>query len=214
MPQKFTTDSELLYEFTLQKIQAGENILEIGCGCGEISILIVEKAKCNIIGIDINLKAIETAKTIYQKIKSKKQFLGEITFENISLQSFSKQKNITEKFDRVLVNPPFYHPQKSRSSPDATRRIARQSDFLPIKDIFKFSSILLKHKGFLDLIFPPENLREIFLLSSKYNLQITEIQPVYTKKNTEAKRILIQCRKGVNTDLKIIFPNLYFEKCL
>lgn len=209
---KFSTDSLLLYGFIKSKINTSENILEIGCGGGEICFLLSELFDLSITGIDINSDLIELANNEKFKLIHTKKFLEKVNFQNISLQQYSQISKSKNYFDRIYSNPPFYKKNSSRPSPKTARKFARQDDSLNLEDIFKYSSLLLKNKGYLDFIFPSDNLSDIFFLSDKYKFNVIEIQPVYTKKGKEAKRIIIECRKNVKQCLKISEALLYYEK--
>jgi release factor glutamine methyltransferase len=90
-------DSTLLAEAIVKEVNRSDIVLDIGTGTGVHAILAAQKAK-NVIATDINSFAIENAK------------------ENISNNGLSKKiqiiksdlfDNVKEKFDLIILNPPF-----------------------------------------------------------------------------------------------------------
>jgi SAM-dependent methyltransferase len=82
-------------------IQDGDRILVLGCGSGQTVFFIAKRYNCEIIGTDINPKAIETSKKSLKKLfnsknplKSKVQFMVDDIF-NSTLQK--------EEFDIILI---------------------------------------------------------------------------------------------------------------
>lgn len=54
------------HDYFVSKIEAGDRVLDIGCGAGFLASNIANKAK-QVVGIDFSLPNIESAKTNYQK---------------------------------------------------------------------------------------------------------------------------------------------------
>ncbi len=208
--QKFTTDSQILCDYLISKIHKDEKILDIGCGEGDIDFIITKNQKITLTGIDINNDAIAIASGL--KYGDRNNTFINTEFICTSLSEFSKDSKYNNYFDRIITNPPFYKTNSSRPPSDIDRRISRLDESLSLEDIFIYSKKLLKDKGFLNFIYPTENLIDIIMFSAKYKIQTVEIIPIYTKLNHEAKRILIQCRKNVAGIFKIEFPNLYYKK--
>lgn len=201
--QKLTTDSIILLEFVKPLIKAGETILDIGCGTGEIDLTLAEQTNCAVTGIDINSESINIAnENLKQKSECKSDTI-KINFINHSLSDYAGEKSNHGKFHRIISNPPFYPIDKSRQPQSDARKIARQDTELKLEEFFQCSFKLLNHKGYLDFIFIPQRLGEIFKLAEQYKFSVSNIKPVYTKVNSNAKRIVVECRKSSKTELKI-----------
>lgn len=89
-------------------VKAGDNVIEVGSGCGILSILAAKKAS-NVLAIDINPYAIRCAKenAILNKIDNK------ISFIQSDLFSFMKND---AKFDSILFNAPYLPSEGDETS--------------------------------------------------------------------------------------------------
>src|SRR3989344_2082958 len=91
---KTSADTELMCKTV--KIHRDQNFLEIGCGAGVISIFLGKSARSGI-GCDINMLAVKNS-----RINAKRHNIKNIQF----IQS-NVFKNIREKFDVIICNPPY-----------------------------------------------------------------------------------------------------------
>lgn len=203
---KITTDSLLLAEFV--KVKDGERVLEIGTGSGGVALLIASKHKASILGIDVSPANIAVAEDNLRLNREALQ--GEVEFLLRSATSMMTSE-YHSAFDVVVSNPPFYRAGAGRISPISERATARQEIAMTLEELFKVSNYVLRHKGRLFLIHIPERLDELFGLGSKYKLGLKIIQPVYTKRGKEAKRILLMAQKGLQHSIKILLPIEHYE---
>jgi release factor glutamine methyltransferase len=91
-----SVDTELMSQAV--RILPNESFLEIGCGCGAISLLLAQKSRVGV-GVDINPTAIKNSEWNRQKSgTSNVTFLQSDVFENV-----------TGKFDVLICNPPYNH---------------------------------------------------------------------------------------------------------
>lgn len=79
-----------------------ENILDMFCGIGPFPIVIAKNKEVNIVGVDINKKAIEYLKINTEKNKLKGEILG--ICGDIVTVSNNQLKN--KKFNRIIMNLP------------------------------------------------------------------------------------------------------------
>lgn len=96
------------------KVEGGEKVLELGTGCGILSI-IAAKEGAEVISTDINPKALECAR---ENAKSH-GVLDEMDFRKGNL--FEPIEN--EKFDLIIFNPP-YLPVLPSESPESKLELA------------------------------------------------------------------------------------------
>lgn len=183
------TDAVLLGSWV--KIENPNNILEIGCGSGVISLMLAQRSEAQITAIDIHkescLQAFEN--------KEKSHWSDRINIENISLQDFS-QKNL--KFDLIVSNPPYF--SNSLKADSIERNLARHNDNLSLKDLIFFSEKLLSENGRIALVLPIETEQSILNEIKNANLFLTRKCHVSDNPNKNAKRILLEIGKKI-TDL-------------
>ena len=95
--------------------------------------------------------------------------------------------------DAVVSNPPYF--VDSLKGPDESRNTARHTCSLSFKALIQqFCNITSEH-GRLALVLPSDALDEIKLLIKEFDLYMSKLVFVYTKKNKPAKRILIEISK-------------------
>ena len=142
---KIGTDSILLgawvncYNYT--------NALDIGTGTGILALMTAQKCNAEINAIDIDEQSIIQA----QENINNSNWNNRIKLFNTSLQEFNYP---TEKFDFIILNPPFF--QNSLKTPIESRTIARHTDTLNHLDILTFCKKQLSINGKLAIIYPIE----------------------------------------------------------
>lgn len=123
-------DTELMAEVV--KINNSETFLEIGCGCGAISIILSKRAKDGL-GVDINPLAIDNSKI-------------NANIHNISNVSFilgDLFKSVEGEYNVILFNPPY----SSFSAKDEIDRMFWDLENLSKINFFKQVKKFLKPKG-------------------------------------------------------------------
>ena len=164
--QNFTLDSVLLGDFVKinRKIK---RILDIGTGCGILPIILYEKSKSNIIGVEIQKVMSEIAKKNIENNNLSDRI--EIIHKDIK-----EYKNIFKKdeFDSIVTNPPYFEFKGDVDQINNLEQIAkaRHNIDITIEEIIKISSYLLKNKGYFSMVFRSERLVEILTLMKEYKL--------------------------------------------
>ena len=102
-PPFITISTKLLLEFIEPLDLKGKTFLELGCGCGIISILAAQKGAF-VTATDINQIALNA---LQENAKE-----NQVNIEIIESDLFQKIQNRT--FDFVVINPPYY-PRKAMS---------------------------------------------------------------------------------------------------
>ena len=99
-------ETELLVEEVIKsaKNMSSPKILDIGTGSGAIAIMLKKLTDCSVVGSDISLPALETAKANAKKLGADVEFVCSNLFEEIS-----------GKFDIIVSNPP-YIPQREKEN--------------------------------------------------------------------------------------------------
>lgn len=100
---KYFKSSLLLIEFAKKQAEPKKHFLEIGSGSG-IASLVAAKHGAEVTALDINKKAVD------QLIENAKKNKLKLTV----IESDLLDQLVQQKFDCVLINPPFY-PKKARS---------------------------------------------------------------------------------------------------
>ena len=141
---KVGTDAVLLGR--LASIDHANEILDVGCGSGVISLMLAQRSMAHIIGIDIHDASVTQANENFELSPWKNQLTASLS----SFQDFAK--NNGGKFDAIVTNPPFF--ENSMKSPIIQRNLARHNDYLTSSDLLDNARQLLKPRGIFSLILP------------------------------------------------------------
>jgi len=185
---KVGTDGILLGSWA--DIKQCENILDVGTGTGLIALMLKQRAQKEHM-MDTNISALEIDESAFLQAT-----------ENFNLSPWQNIKiyhgdfnnfNPSLKFDLVVSNPPYF--VKSLKGPNEARNTARHACGLSFKDIVsQFCNITYDH-GRLALVLPFDALEEIKLLVKEFDLYMSKLVLVFTKKNKPAKRVLVELSK-------------------
>lgn len=104
---KGTRTTELFAEFLLGFDWKGKSVLELGAGSGIISFLLCNKG-ANVTSTDINQEA----------LKGLKQNMGTLGLE-INIIHSNLFENIPQRFDIIVINPPFFNQNPKNISEEA-----------------------------------------------------------------------------------------------
>ena len=182
---KVGTDGVLLGAWT--KIKDSKTILDIGTGCGLIALMLAQKSRARIIGIDIDESSAIQAMENSEDSKWHKR----VTIINSSIQDFVKSTN--EKFSLIVSNPPFFN--ESLKSPNPNKSLAKHSDELSYSDLANSVSRLLSDDGRFCIILPFvefQNFKNIALIEGLYISKITNVR---AKENEKFKRVIAEFTK-------------------
>ena len=182
------------------KISKNQTVLDVGCGVGTISLILKFKnSSAKISAIDIDPTTCEIC-----RLNSEKNSLT-INVYNLNLSNIdgSILKNV--RFDHVVTNPPYFDLRSSRIS-DLTR--FAKFETMPLQEWIEACLRKLNDRGTFSIIHDATRIDDIIftLKNSKIKIGNFEIFPIYSKKNSEAKRIIVKCRKNGRSALKISSP--------
>lgn len=164
-----------------------KQILDVGCGSGLITLLISQRSKAYITGIDIDKYAVmQSLINIDASLWTERIHI----FES-SLQGFQPDNEGT--FDLIVSNPPYF--VNSLKTPDESRNLARHADSLSIDDLLTHANRLLNNKGRICLILPLSEIVHCVKCAEKLNLFCRRKVVVYPKPGKQAKRVLLELSK-------------------
>lgn len=206
--QNFTLDSVLISDFV--KInRKTKKILDIGTGCGIISILLAKRSKAKITGIEL----LETMAEIAKENVKNNGFYEQISIVNEDIKNYKKIFSQAQ-FDAIVTNPPYFEFKGDFSQINDLEQLAcaRHNVNLTLEEIIKISAYLLKNMGSFSMVFRSERLIEILELLKKYNLEPKRMKNCYTKWNENAKICIIEAIKDANSGLLIEMPIFVYDK--
>ena len=206
--QNFTLDSVLISDFV--KInRKTKKILDIGTGCGIISILLAKRSKAKITGIEI----LETMAEIAKENVKNNGFYEQISIVNEDIKNYKKTFSEAQ-FDTIVTNPPYFEFTGDISQTNNLEQLAnaRHNINLTLEEIIKISSYLLKNMGSFSIVFRSERLVEVLSLLQKYNLEPKRMKNCYTKWNENSKICLLEAIKDAKKGFSIEMPIFVYDE--
>ena len=206
--QNFTLDSVLISDFV--KInRKTKKILDIGTGCGIISILLAKRSKAKITGIEI----LETMAEIAKENVKNNGFYEQISIVNEDIKNYKKTFSEAQ-FDTIVTNPPYFEFKGDFSQINDLEQLAcaRHNMNLTIEEIIKISAYLLKNMGSFSIVFRSERLVEVLSLLQKYNLEPKRMKNCYTKWNENSKICLLEAIKDAKKGFSIEMPIFVYDE--
>ncbi|MBF0376709.1 MAG: methyltransferase [Desulfamplus sp.] len=186
----------------------GEEILDIGTGCGIIPLLLATKyPHINITAVEIQNELAEIAQknikinNLCRRIKLINNDIKEVQIRDIE-PSYIDKHNTTNYsrvrkcysnhfradfivncgFDRIISNPPYKKKGSGRLNSDIQKAIARHEIALTLDELIFNAVRFLKTDGILNLIYPFCRLKELLHTISKYSIEPIQIKYLFTTK--------------------------------
>jgi tRNA1Val (adenine37-N6)-methyltransferase len=99
-----------------------KSILEIGTGCGVISLMLAQKSDARIVAIDIDEDSVKQARYNF----TRSSWSDNLQAQMVSLQDHASASE--RQYDLIITNPPFF--TGSLKSPDEKKNRAKHSSDL------------------------------------------------------------------------------------
>ena len=189
---KVGTDSVLLGAWA--GLENSTKILDIGTGCGLLALMAAQRSQAEIMAIDIDPAAIDSA----QLNISLCQWSKRIEVLNLSLQDYALQC-LPKSFDFIISNPPFFI--NSLKAPDAGRSNARHTDLLPFEMLAAASAKLLTPDGKLSLVLPVNESLIFSKIAEENGLYPHRKMMIIPKQGKPANRVLVEFGFMINRNV-------------
>ena len=164
-------DTEISVEKILNIIENNQinNMLEIGCGTGIVSISVDLESSVDVTAVDISEKALENTRINKERLNSKIKIIKSDLFSNIN-----------EKFDLIYSNPPYIKSCEIENLQvevkDYEPRLALdggEDGLFFYRSIIKSYPEFLNHKGFLVFEIGHDEAEDICnLMKDKFEVEV------------------------------------------
>jgi tRNA1Val (adenine37-N6)-methyltransferase len=186
---RFSLDSILLASFVTLKSR--EAVLDIGTGCGVILFYLCARGFQNpMVGIEIQEGLHRTAE--------KNRLLN--NYDNVTFIRADVRKSIdllrSYRFRVIISNPPFRALGAGRTSPGASRFLARCEATLDLATLLHIVSSLLETKGRLYVIYPSQRLAPVVAAAAARGLELKRLRLVHPRQNEPSNLFLAEFIKG------------------
>ncbi len=179
---KVGTDAVLLGAWA-KVIDNCKNVLDIGCGCGIISLMLAQRTMAQVYGVDIHPLSVEQAK------KNAKNSIYNSRLDFYCADIHNYKYFLFEKFDLVVSNPPYFI--NSLHSPKNERNLSRHIDKLSYADLASIATNLLTENGHFCVILPEETSNTMISEAEKNTLSLSRCTFVFPKLNKKMNRVLL-----------------------
>lgn len=193
----FSLDTVLLAHFcTINKDY--QEIIDFGTNNAAIPLLLSQRTKSHITGIEIQSEAVEIAR----KNILLNHLENQIDVVHSDIKDYVQDQ---KKVKLVVCNPPFFKVgERSNLNDNEYLQIARHEIKISLDEIVKSASMILDNKGRFTMVHRPDRMIEIINCMQKYDIEPKRIRFVYPKVGKESHIFLIEGmykgNKGVNIE--------------
>lgn len=168
------------------------NILDVGCGCGVISLILAQRFRqARIYGIDIDKESVEEAHENFRNSPWSCRLKAD-------LKNFPKDLDAeSPKYDLIVSNPPYF--RSGIDNPSTPREKARHQASLSVFSLIQEAPEFLNYNGSLSLIFPFDFLNDVLCCCQNQRWSVTGICKVRDNDRKPFKRVMMQLTKAEPT---------------
>ena len=142
-----------------------DNCLDIGCGTGLLSLMLIQKNPDAIIdAVEIEANAYEQAKENFSNSK----WNDRLKIFHTDVKDFVSEK----KYALIISNPPFY--ENELLSKQKNKNIAKHDDGLTLKDLIKIVKNHLSAIGYFAILLPYNRIKYFEDVAKENNLFVHE----------------------------------------
>lgn len=184
-----------------------KNLLEVGCGCGVISLILAQRLKdCDIRAIDIHARSVEESIRNFSQSEWQVRLMAE--------RKCFPQEIITEgiKYDLIVSNPPYF--LSGILQPLTPRERARHQGTLSVFSLLENAGAILNPGGRLAVIFPADQYQQVVDYSKLNGMKVLRECRVRNSDKRPFKRVMLEfgresdINKGMACDKESISENL------
>ncbi len=207
---RFSVDALLAAHFP--DIQAENHILDLGCGCGVIGLVIAHRYR----GEGVHVTGLEFQSD-----------LAMVAHDNVLANNMESTMSVIEgdlrrigeilspeSFDMIVCNPPYRKPDTGRVSLGDQRARARHEIDATLEEIVGAAAFAVKNRGRVVFVYPAGRAARLIHMMKLKKLEPKRFQPVYSYPGiSEASLVLIESVKNGGEEVQVLYPfYLYTEK--
>lgn len=200
---RFSLDPLILCDFAAP---ARGDILDLGCGCGVIPLLMARLApESRITGVELQIAMAELAR----RNAELNGLSGRIFIVTADILDLGGRLD-SNRFDLVLANPPYRRAGSGRISPRAGRDLSRHESTASLADFLTTAKRLVKNGGRICFIQLPERLPELMEVAAELKLAPRRLRMVHGGQDAPARMFMIELLKGSRGAMEVLPPLLVY----
>jgi len=193
---RFSLDAIVLAGHVLP--QEGDRILDLGTGCGIVSLILAHQHKdLQIYGIEVQEALARIA--ILNVEENKMQDRVEIIHKDLKKL---KPKDTYGAVNIVVSNPPYRKVDAGRINPDPQKAVAKHEISTDLEAVVTTARRMLLSGGRLVMVHTAERLTDILMSMRSTGIEPKYIRMIHPDIHSTAKLILVEGVKGGNAGMK------------
>ncbi|MGB5155911.1 tRNA1(Val) (adenine(37)-N6)-methyltransferase [Desulfobacterium sp. N47] len=202
---RFSVDSVLLASYV--KSAAGDKVLDIGTGCGIISLILAYRNPgIEIYGIEVQKSLADLAALNVKNNCMEEQI--KIVYTDVKNL---KKSMLSGSPDIIVCNPPYRKANSGRVNPDNQRALARHEIMISLPEIFESASRLMDISSKFIMIYPSERIADIIAYMRLSGIEPKCFKFIYSKNNSESKLVIAEGVKGGRAGAKVTAPLVIYK---
>ena len=218
---RYNSDSLFLWDFARKNcsFKASQSLLDVGCGCGILGLLLARDFNCALSCIDIqpqncelaqinaganDIKASIICADFFKDWESRNSGIPSNFDENSRIPSQGFQKS--QGFERIICNPPFY--DFGGENKNAHKNTSRNASSVDISAFASKCSKLLAPKGELVLCYDARLVDRLLQALLEAGLKPIKLAFLHSKPSKPANVVLVVAKKGAKSPL-CVFGSLF-----
>ncbi len=190
------------------RVRPGDRILELGAGCGVISIMLAALHRPReVVAVEIQdaLAAMIEQNAAMNGLDSVRAVCADLRERRIGGLK-------TGGFDLVVANPPFRAPRTGRESPDLGRRVARGGGGATLTDFVAAARRYARSGGRAGFVFAAARTAELIATMRANRLEPKRIRFVHPRAELPASSVLVEARAGGGVEASIEPPLVLYAR--
>ena len=222
---RYNSDSLFLWDFARKNcsFKASQSLLDVGCGCGILGLLLARDFNCALSCIDIQPQNCELAQINagandikasiicadffkdWESGNSAGNSVGNFK-ENSAGNSVGNFGIPSQSFERIICNPPFY--DFGGENKNAHKNTSRNASSFDISAFASKCSKLLAPKGELVLCYDARLVDRLLQALLEAGLKPIQLAFLHSKPSKPANVVLVVAKKGAKSPL-CVFGSLF-----
>ena len=203
---RYSIDAVLLSAFA--RVNACDTVVDLGTGCGIIPILLAYRNPgLRIYGIEIQ----ESLADLAMRNAAENEMAARIHILREDMKNLDAGR-IPQSVDLVVCNPPYRKMGSGRMNPNHERATARHEIAVTLVEIVQAAQRLLSKSGRVAMIYPAERAVDVLQALQMHSVEPKYLRTVYSDADGEAKRVLVEGRKGASPGVRIMPPLILYRR--
>ena len=218
---RYNSDSLFLWDFARKNcsFKASQSLLDVGCGCGILGLLLARDFNCALSCIDIQPQNCKLAQINAGANDIKASIICADFFkdwesgnsagnskENSAGNSAGNFRIPSQNFERIICNPPFY--DFGGENKNAHKNTSRNASSFDISAFASKCSKLLAPKGELVLCYDARLIDRLLQALLEAGLKPIKLAFLHSKPSKPANVVLVVAKKGAKSPL-CVFGSLF-----